>query len=527
MTTYVIAFRVDASLQIGTGHVMRCLTLACALRDGGADVTFVCRELEGNLNTYIAGEGFRCERLPAPNEPSASPSGPPLATWAEVSWERDSEETSAIVDNLQPDWLILDHYAFDANWQSVVRPKKCRLMVLDDLADRPHDADLLLDQNLGRRSLDYEDLLPVHAERLIGPTYALLRPEFAAFRQQALSARQGRRLRHILVTMGGVDLPDATYSALMALARANLPKYAQITVVMGRQAPALERVRTMAASMPVSTDVRTDVIDMARLMAEADIAVGGVGGTAWERCALGLPTVLVPIADNQWPAAQALSKAGAALLASTEDEDLDTALDQVLNPERARALSQQAVEVCDGTGTARTVRRLLRQPLTLRDARQEDAPSIYNWRYEGDAACYYRSHDIPSHQEHLIWFKRALASGEQSLLIAEVAGQPVGHLRLDPGNRTDVAEVALCIAPDSRGKGDGLRSLLLLSDIAQRQDLACLTAEVHTENDASVRLFKSAGFEIVGQDNEFIAFEKLLGTNRAFLPPRTREEMQV
>lgn len=363
MTAPRVVFRTDASLQIGTGHVMRCLTLAEALRTAGATCRFICRDLPGHMADRIAAQGFGVDLLPAPG-PGPAPIGPPdHAVWAGVTWEADAADTAAHLTPA-PDWLIMDHYAFDARWQRAVLPAGTRLMVLDDLADRPHVADLLLDQNFGRQAADYKSILPAGTKILAGAQNALLRPDFAAHRAAALTARQTRPLRHLLIAMGGIDLPDVTSRLLTALPGTALPGDLRITVVMGAAAPALDRVRALAADLPWTCDVAVNVTDMAALMADADLAIGAVGGTTWERCAVGLPTLMVIIADNQTPAATALDRAGAAILIGREDDpvlipNLQAALTDMTDTAARRALAARTAEICDGRGTDRVVAALL------------------------------------------------------------------------------------------------------------------------------------------------------------------------
>jgi UDP-2,4-diacetamido-2,4,6-trideoxy-beta-L-altropyranose hydrolase len=188
-----------------------------------------------------------------------------------------------------------------------------RLLVIDDLADRPHDCDLLLDQNLGRRAEEYRELLPPGAQTLIGPHYALLRPEFAALRAESLARREHPHLRHLLITMGGVDKDNATGAVLAALDDCNLPTDLRITVVLGPHAPWLAQVQARAAAMSRPTRVLAGVSNMARLMADADLAIGAAGSTSWERCCLGLPTILLVLAENQRLIAQSLAQAGLAV----------------------------------------------------------------------------------------------------------------------------------------------------------------------------------------------------------------------
>lgn len=308
-----ISFRADASLQMGTGHVMRCLTLADTLAAAGADCRFICRDHPGNLAAFIRQHGYPVHLLalsaiPEQVNPTAH------AAWLGAGMAQDAEDTAALLSQLQPDWLVVDHYALDARWETLQRRHVARLMVIDDLADRQHDCDLLLDQNLGRLESDYDTLVPAHCTRLTGARHALLRPEFAALRAYSLQRRQAGTLRSLLVTMGGVDKDNATGRILQALACRSLPHDCRITVVMGATAPWRQEVTTLAATLPWPVDVRVNVSDMAQLMADADLAIGAAGSTSWERCCLGLPTLMAVLADNQREAASYIEDSGAAKL---------------------------------------------------------------------------------------------------------------------------------------------------------------------------------------------------------------------
>lgn len=359
MTLRVI-LRADASVTIGTGHVMRCLTLASALRERGADCHFVTRNLPGHLAAVIADLDFPLSLLPAPSGPP--PDGPPAhAAWAGVSWKQDLADTLAVSSSA--DWLIVDHYALDARWESGVLDRVGRIMVIDDLADRPHDAALLLDQNLGRTARDYSSLVPDNCRRLIGPHFALLRPEFSVHREVALAGRQMRKLAHLMISMGGTDVDDATSTALRAIKGAMLPEDLRISIVMGSRAPALDGVRLLATSLPWFTEVLVDVPDMAALMTDADLAIGAGGSTTWERCCLGLPSIIVETAANQASAAAAMREAGAALGIGPAgdpafDELLVAALGQLMRVEVIDRLTLASAGLCDGDGTVRVARVL-------------------------------------------------------------------------------------------------------------------------------------------------------------------------
>mgnify|MGYP006080533165 CR=1 FL=1 len=194
-----VIFRADASVLIGTGHIMRCLTLAEALRKEGAYCKFVTRDHPGHLLDQIMARGFDAVLLKSPiGQTNTAP--PVHAAWSGVPWQQDAEETRKAMGS-NSDWLVVDHYAFDSRWQHAITKPGTQIMVIDDLADRTHKADLLLDQNLGRKANDYDGLVPEHCKRLIGLRYALLRPEFMAGRAVSLSGRLDRPLRHILISM--------------------------------------------------------------------------------------------------------------------------------------------------------------------------------------------------------------------------------------------------------------------------------------------------------------------------------------
>lgn len=352
-----IVFRVDASLSIGTGHVMRCLTLADALATDGAECHFLCREHPGHLIEAVRARGYPVHALAG--RPAialtAQEETPPLAhaDWLGTSWQDDAQQSRQAFDELAPDWLVVDHYALDKHWEQRVLPQGCRLLVIDDLADREHCADLLLDQNLGRQADDYAGLVPEHCTRLIGPRYALLRPEFAQLRDASLARRATPKLERLLITMGGVDKDNATGQVLEALTSCALPDDCRISVVMGGNAPWLVQVKAQAAAMPWPTEVVVNVSDMAERMTQADLAIGAAGSTSWERCCLGLPTLMVVLAENQRIIANTLQAMGAAELIGDSGAlklALPNALRTLLAPAALTNMNQAAAEITDGQG---------------------------------------------------------------------------------------------------------------------------------------------------------------------------------
>ena len=359
-------FRVDASIQIGTGHVMRCLTLADALCDRGSRCTFICRPHRGHLLEVIAQRGHHAVALPKLTETEVRlPTDSAHAAWLGTDWQTDAQQSREALGGEGVDWLVVDHYALDLRWEQALQPHCQNLMVIDDLADRPHDCDVLLDQNLDRSARDYSGLLKPNTITFTGPQYALLRPEFAQLRSQSLARRAQPQIKHLLITMGGVDKDNATGQVLQALTACHLLTDLRITVVMGPHAPYLAEVQQQSAQMTWPTQVLVGVSGMAQLMADSDLCIGAAGGTSWERCCLGVPTLLLVLADNQMSGAAALERAGAALAVKTV-QDIPQVVELYLSnavASKLKSMSQAAASVSDGLGWQRVVAAMLSKRL--------------------------------------------------------------------------------------------------------------------------------------------------------------------
>ena len=291
-----VGFRVDASTLIGGGHVFRCLTLAEELKLKGVESMFVCREHAGDLVSLIERNGYAVKRLPARQEREQH-----LPT----AWRDDVQETATVLQGITPlDWMVIDHYGIDEQWESEARKFAARIMVIDDLANRRHDCDVLLDQNYylnaGSR---YDGLIAPSSRLLLGPGNALLREEFHTARQRAVPRISG--VKRILVSFGSSDPTGETEKALVALELAGCAQL-EIVVVIGSTNP---RQRKIASRCTTLSDVRLLVQTdrMSELCLAADLSLGAGGSTMWERCLLGLPTIVVITAENQSEVVQAVS----------------------------------------------------------------------------------------------------------------------------------------------------------------------------------------------------------------------------
>lgn len=356
-----VAFRADASLEIGTGHVMRCLTLADALKAKGAKCHFICREHRGNLIELIKDRGFRVHVLASdPVSDSDASNGlayePPLyhGAWLGATQVQDAEACMSILSDLQPDWLIADHYGLDSHWESALLSTIGKLMVIDDCADRRHVCDVLLDQNMVvNMDSRYHGKVPMHCTCLLGPKYALLRPEFNAQRAISLARRQKPEPNRLLVFMGGCDADNDTSKVVDGI-KLSTRKWQHVDVVVGKDFPALRSLKNSMETLESAT-LHIQTPHMAKLMAAADLAITAGGSVTWEKCTLGLPSLVVIQGSNQYPIATMMHERGA-------QHTLGYAMDltptiyanhlDALLPNEFTAMAQAASSICDGTGVA-------------------------------------------------------------------------------------------------------------------------------------------------------------------------------
>lgn len=289
-----VVIRVDSSELIGSGHLMRCLTLAEQIRNDGKNVRFICRDLAGNLCKIVVDKGFSLHMLPV-HPPDKTLTG--YAAWLTVTPEMDAQETIDVLRTIQlVDRLVVDSYALDIAWEQRIRPLVQEIFVIDDLANRRHDCDVLLDQNFYRAMEHrYDGLVPEKCKLLLGPRYALLRQEFYAAREK-LIARDGI-LHRILVFYGGSDTTRETEKAIHALLQLHLPAV-DVDVVVGGSNRRREYIEALCAQHDF-LHYHIQVSNMAELMANADLCLGAGGTTTWERCFLGLPAIVTAVAENQ------------------------------------------------------------------------------------------------------------------------------------------------------------------------------------------------------------------------------------
>jgi UDP-2,4-diacetamido-2,4,6-trideoxy-beta-L-altropyranose hydrolase len=343
-----VLFRADASIALGAGHVMRCLALADALKSRGADCTFMCAGVKGNLLDVIEARGHAVQALRVLTGPT------PV-----VDWTKDADLSRICAREIDPDWLVVDHYSLGVDWEQSMRPCVGKTLAIDDIG-RTHCCDVLLDQNLETSLHDrYKTTTDTGRILMLGPAFALLQQDFAALRSRSLARRSGT-LGRILVSMGGSDPENETSKALAGLAIVNRSDWI-VDVVIGAQNPHAAAVADACRQLP-GARMHVQTSKMAELMMLADCAVNAGGSTTWERCCLGLPAVATIVSDDQSAIIDACARLGAhvALGRSNRLHPADYARAIAsLTADGLRAMSHAAAGICDGLGATRVAARML------------------------------------------------------------------------------------------------------------------------------------------------------------------------
>lgn len=492
----LVVFRVDASRVIGTGHVMRCLTLADSLRSRGGQCVFVTREHDGHLAGLIRGRGF--EAIVLPPEPAAAPAPGDYGHWLGGDWAADADATVAAFGGRRPDWVVVDHYAIDERWERRLRPRCHRLAVIDDLANRDHDCDVLLDQNaVAGADQRYDGRVPGSCHLMLGPRHALLQPQYAELHAKAQP--RGGVIRSVLIYFGGADAKNLTGLAVDALLALERPDLAVDVVIEPTHAHARALAERLTGRRNFTAHGRLPTL--APLMLAADLAVGAGGATSWERCCLGLPALVITLAENQKPIAAELDRLGALRWLGHQDEvdaeALQRALAEVIRTGAAEAWSRRALSLVDGLGAARVAEVLLlsgRTGLRARRAQADDEALLLRWANDPVVRINSFNQDAITPDQHHRWFRSRLARESCRIYILETeSGTPVGQVRFELDEGRWVINYAL----DTRCRGRGLgRSVLATAVMALVRDVGdvSLMAKVKTENKASMRIFESMGF---------------------------------
>lgn len=495
--------RTDASLHIGSGHVMRCLVLADALKQVGYEVTFLTRPQKADLISVIKQRGFLVVELEKPFSWSVPKSTSDYAAWLQVNEIDDANECASLFKSV--DLMVVDHYGIGINWHKKLRNAYgCKIVVIDDLV-RQHDADLIVDQTLLRTVNEYLSLNP-KSKILAGTDYAILHPNFTHMRSEknTMTRFLSKRPR-VLVSMGGVDQPNATLQVLKAL-KHDLNEHPLVTVLLSPRAPHYHLVQSFVANEQEWVTHIDFVEDMAELMCRHDVAIGAPGSTTWERACLGMPSIMVALADNQHTICQRLTSIGASLSVELKNirQDLVPVYNKLLS--NFEAMRDVNLELCDGKGVERilaNLKPLFGPILSLRHADVNDIQQVYVWQCAPETRRYALNTEVPSFAEHQTWMSQKLTSESDYFYIIELTDvnsektMPMGVVRLDMTAK-DTYTLSIFIAPAQFGKGI---AKLALKKIDIMHPKAVINAVVLKENIASQTLFSRAGYVKVGAEN--------------------------
>ena len=501
------AIRVDASTEIGSGHLMRCLTLARQLKNSGAaQVHFISRKIPDTLRSIINENGFRLHLLEdteGGNSCEDAANLPAHANWLGADWRTDAEQTRQAINEIGGvDVLIVDHYAIDKQWEQAIHDCVRLLCVIDDLADRQHDCDVLLDQDYFQDPMArYQDLIPPHCTALLGPAHALLREEF----HTAVSHLNPKNwpIKNVLVYYGASDVNNLTALTLDALNHDNYKDF-NIDVVVGATYPYLEQLRTQA-SFAQNIRIHVQIKNMAEIMAKADLAFGACGTTTWERCLLGIPSIVSILADNQRAPTQQLAKVHAVVnLGEAEDVTIDrmrATLDELLaDPDRYQAISKACSALMQQGQLS--LHNVLTRPLPfrsgsilLRSVTQWDKHDLLHWRNQPVVRAWSRTQEIITEEQHERWINEIISSPNQYLFIGYRNEIPVGVVRFD--QNFDSGEISIYLTPKGHGKGNGSALLQALENwiIQHMHQTKKIIAVVLDMNERSHELFRKNGFQ--------------------------------
>jgi UDP-2,4-diacetamido-2,4,6-trideoxy-beta-L-altropyranose hydrolase len=498
---YQIVFRLDCSVSIGTGHLYRCLTLARELQGLKCQVRFVMRQADGNLVAKIVESGvearfFQIDQL---RDVKSDLDTGPLSEQMQLN---DAKLTLGLLDDWSPNWIIVDHYGLGAVWEKELRNTGAKICVLDDLANRNHVCDVLLDANYVEpgHQCRYDGLVPSNCRKLIGTSYALLNPHYALM-QKLLPDADGL-VRRVFVFFGGTDSSNLSSKVLEAL---SAPKLAHLVIdmVLGSNFMHREQVIALAASRG-NVNVHHNLQSLAGLMARADLAIGAGGIATWERMCLGVPSLIAIVAPNQERVISALTIRGyVASLAAGKSASCEewgkTVSALISDRDKLVSMVEKSRNMVDGMG-ARCVAHLLLtselDKIALRTARLEDEDLLLKWANDLDVRRQSFTTSRITKEQHSEWLREKLVSSDCFFLIAESeVGLPIGQVRFDIDFIKQQALIDVSIDVRLRRSGVG-KKLLREALVVFKTQFPSINflAEVLEGNFASQRLFAGLGF---------------------------------
>lgn len=482
----IILIRADASVQIGTGHLMRCLALAQAWTQKGGRAIALMTETTLDLESRLTSESIQVLHLKSI-----------------AGSQEDARETVQSAQRVEATWVVVDGYQFSAEYQRILKENGLQLLVLDDYGHAEHYwADIVLNQNISADISLYANREP-YTQLLLGSQFALLRREFWDW--QGWQRQTPEVARKILVTLGGADLDNVTLKVIQALKQVQIDDL-KVVAVVGASNPHLEVLKAAVQNSLHSIRLERNVTNMPELMAWADIAITGGGSTCWELAFMGLPALVMILAENQQAITEKLNQAGIVqTLGWSIRQTADTIAQQIirilLSEEIRTRMTQLGQALVDGQGYDRVLMILEGKALRLRKAHSEDCELLWKWANDSEVrACSFSTEPIPW-DPHVSWFLKQLKDSSCHLLIGiNNENKPIGQVRF---NTWDNEHAEISISLDSNQRGLGYGTLLInlgVEELLRQTPVKIIHAWIKPYNIASCKVFEKAQFKRLSEE---------------------------
>ena len=508
-----VFFRVDSSIELGTGHVKRCLTIAKGLKDLGViDLVFICSRLEGNIIDDLSNHSFEVRIIeinPKFNLKDVQQYRVPEIDILSQVQVVDAEQTVKFLINENPDILIADSYMIAETWENIVRPYVKSLVVIDDLANRLHNCDILIDNNFSDNTQAYDLLVPSECRKLCGTKYVLLNRDFLNISNKRNPIVSINKI--LVFFSGSTELHPLTISVVNKLQSIE-PDNLHIDVVVGGNAEDVRRV-SKNITRP-NTTVSGSVPNFAKLMKNANLAIGSGGITNWERCYLGLPAIVVAIAENQVPSSSALSRNKYINYVGELSEETPSKIEELVRQfiNDTDLLNKQSLlcqKLVDGKGLRRVLISLLPKSyfsFSLREATSNDVDLYFNWVIDPEVRKSALNISLIKFENHIQWFNKQVISNDAFMYVYECDGLAIGQTRF---NIIDgVAYIDYSIDALARGKGIGYCMLEEAIKRFSNMNNVLIVAEVKKANPASISIFEKLHFDKFLETDTTFSFQK-------------------
>ncbi len=503
----IVIIRADSSSKMGSGHLMRCLTLAEELcEERNANILFICRDLPGNLSNIVEGRGYQLRLLPYDESQQVTLKDlSEHKQWLGASVDTDRDQTIEVIKNQgKVDLLVVDNYALDEAWETPMRQYVKRIMAIDDLADRKHDCDILLDQNYYKEyQARYDNLVPQNCVKMLGPVYALIRNDIKKYRP--ISPRKIVKVTNILVNFGSSD-PKNYCLKLIKMLQKHHDDFSQydFLFVTGGMSTCKDDVFSISDKLSFCNAIESSN-DFGRLMSEADLFIGAAGSTSWERCYLGLPALVCSVASNQ----KAIEEAGHGSFSQTLEIDTKnlskTMLKMIKNNETLNRLSEKGLEITKTNFILNSLFYDVDDGVVIRLIQQSDAVKMLAWRNHKKVREHSLNDKIISLVEHEKWLYDALRDETKLMLIASSQNKDIGVVSFSNiSDESQSATVNIYLNPNMVGRGYG--TVLLKAGLEhlreKRGNVKFVDAVILKNNTVSINMFKKCNFMKYSEKNK-------------------------